>query len=155
MAEHTLQRRSRTARTHMPTRIFYIAYRFLKEALHRVVGLDREASVITTGFTLGVLGAACRPLVEPLVRPLRRGRPSLPSFAASCMGLAVVRHLARGIGGEQLQSTPYAGAIITAAMVRPAFQIALLPVRVIQAAVAGAARAWRYVTVGVAPRRSG
>ena len=154
----TLQRRSRTgapyARTPMPTRVFYIAYRFLKEALHRVVGLDREASVITTGFTVGMLGVACQPLVAPLVRSLRRARPSPPSFATICMGSAVVRHLARGVGGEQLQSTPYAGAIITASMVRPALQIALIPVHIIQAALVGLARAWRYLTVGVIPRRS-
>jgi hypothetical protein len=135
----------------MPIRVFYIAYRFLKEALHRVVGLDREASVITTGFTVGVLVAACQPLVAPLMRPLR-ARPSPPSVATSFMGLAVVRHLARGIGGEQLQSTPYAAAIIAGAMMRPAFQIALIPVHLAQAVLAGLARAWRYVTVGATPR---
>jgi uncharacterized membrane protein YraQ (UPF0718 family) len=138
----------------MPTRVLYIAYRFFKEALHRAVGLDREASVITTGFTVGVLGAACQPLVAPLVRPFRRRRVR-PSAATSFMGLAVVRHLAQHIGGEPLRSRPVARWIIAGALLRPALQIALIPVHVVQAALAAMARAWRYVTVGVIPRRSG
>ncbi|HEV2980787.1 MAG TPA: hypothetical protein VGX51_05100 [Solirubrobacteraceae bacterium] len=137
----------------MSTRVFYIAYRFLKEALHRAVGLNREASVITTGFTLGVLGAACEPLVAPLVRTLRR-KPAPPSAASSFMGLAVLRHLARGIGGEPLNSRPVARWVIVGAMLRPALEIALLPVHVVEAALGELAKAWRYVTVGVAPRRS-
>jgi len=91
--------------------------------------------------------------MAPLVRPLRR-KPAPPSAASSLMGLAVVRHVARSIGGEPLSSRPVARWVIAGAMLRPALQIALLPVRVVEAALGELAKAWRYVTVGVAPRRS-
>jgi hypothetical protein len=127
-------------------RLAYIAYRFLKEALHRVAGMDREASVATTVFTLGMVAAACEPFVEPGRRRLRK--PSPPSRASGAIGLVLVRHMARRIGGDALKDTPYAAAIISLAMVRPAWQLMLLPVRAAEAAMAQLRRFWRYVTVG-------
>jgi hypothetical protein len=137
----------------MLIQIPYIAYRFLKEALHRLVGIDRDASVPTTVFTLGVLGVAAAPVVAPVASALRR-RPALPTFPTTVMALFTVRHLAREIGGEPLRSTPYSGAIITAAMFRPAIAILMLPVRLAEAALAAMGRVWRYVTVGMTSRSS-
>ena len=67
----------------------------------------------------------------------------------------MVRHVARAISGGPLQTRPYAAAMIAAAMVRPALQIAALPVRLVRAAFAGLVRGWRYLTVGMTPDRSG
>src|SRR5436305_603555 len=69
----------------------YIAYRLLNEALHRITGIDREASVATTVFTAGVLGGALLPLAAPIFRVFRvkprvsNGCPD-PSMGLDCPG---------------------------------------------------------------------
>jgi hypothetical protein len=133
----------------MPIRAIYTAYLLLKEGLHRLTGMSRDASLGTTLFTSGMVLSAGARLTAPLRRALRR--PSLPSPATVAMSAAGVRHVARSIGGEPLRDTPYAAAIIASGMVLPAWRVALLPVRVVQALFAALARSWRYLTVG--PRR--
>lgn len=139
----------------MPIRAAYIAYRFLKEALHRLVGVDREASVLTTAFTITVLATALRPVAAPLFRAARPKPPPLPSFASGAMGVAAARHLTSSIGGEPLRNTPYANVIIATGLVAPAFRLVALPVHLVQAAFAGVVRGWRYVTGAAAPRPPG
>jgi hypothetical protein len=131
----------------MPLRATYIAYRLLKEALHRLAGMDREATVAATALTAGIVAGASGPIVAPVTRAMRR-RPTLPSPLALGMALAVLRHVCRGIGGEALRETPYAGAIIASAMVSPAKQIVMLPVQAARLALSQVAAAWRYLTVG-------
>ena len=139
----------------MSIRATYIAYRLLKEALHRLVGVNREASVLTTMFVVSVLAGACRPVAAPLLKLLRPRRPPPPSFAGSVMAVGVVRQLTDRIGGEPLRTTPYANAIIATGLVAPAFRLVALPVQIVQAAFAGVVRAWRYATGSAAPRLSG
>src|SRR4051794_1017461 len=131
----------------MAVRTIYIAYRLLKEALHRLTGLDREASFLTTGFVFGVLAVATAPITAPLFRVFRlfRRRPPMPSLGTSAMAGAVVRHAVRGIGGDALRTTPFAGAIIATGLLAPSEELIALPVRLIRAAFAGIARAWRYI----------
>src|SRR2546421_6755415 len=115
--------RTNPSEADMPIRATYTAYRFCKEALHGLVGVNREASVLTTMFAVGVLASAFRPVAAPLLKLFRPRRPPPPSFAGSAMTVAVLRELTGSIGGEQLRTTPYASAIIATGLVAPAFRL--------------------------------
>ncbi|HEY4427438.1 MAG TPA: hypothetical protein VGN08_04470 [Solirubrobacteraceae bacterium] len=89
----------------------YIGGRLIKEALHRAVGLPRDASMFSTLFVLGVAAAALADIAAPVLR--RVFRPRRPSFAQAMIATAVAREIPRGIGGAQSRDTPFAGATIT------------------------------------------
>lgn len=121
----------------------YIAYRLLNEALHRITGIDREASVATTVFTAGVLGGALLPLAAPIFRVFRVRPHGLPSPAGAATGLGVARSAVRGVAGEPLHETPLGDVIIVACMAAGAFVFITAPVT---AAIAAISSAWRYLT---------
>ena len=130
----------------MPIGATYIAYRLFKEALHRVTGIDREASFATTVFAAGVLATPFLAAAASMLRALRPPRLRHPSAANSMMGVSLVRYAARSIGGEPLREAPFADVLIASSLLAPAFQVILLPVHMVRAVVAGVARAWRYTT---------
>lgn len=110
----------------------YIAYRLLKEMLHRVTGIRRDASLPTVVFASGMLAAAFGPVVAPVLRLFRR--PSHPSFASTMMGAAVARYAARSIGGDKVEDTPFAGAIIAGSAVAPMLHLLAVPVQMLRSA---------------------
>ena len=131
----------------MPIRAVYVGYLVFKEAVHRLTGIDREASLAATGFTAGVLATAVLTIASPILRALRPPRPRRPSLATCIMGASTVRYGARSIAGDQPGATPFGDAIIVSALATPAFRLVALPVQIVRAALTGVARAWRYVTL--------
>ena len=124
-----------------------LAYCFFREALHRVAGIDRRASLATTVFTTAVLTGALLEVAAPVFRVLRPRRPQRPS-AVNCMaGVVGVRYAARRIGGEQVRETAFGDAIIVSCLLAPAFKLTMLPVHMAQAAIAALARAWRRYAI--------
>jgi len=87
----------------------YIAWRLFKEVLHRTTGLPRDASLLATLFTVGVLANAFRRLASPVLRVFR---PKRPSLADALIAGAVLREVPGSIAGERARGTPFAGAMI-------------------------------------------
>ena len=133
-------------------RTIYVGYCLLRELNHRLTGVSREASPATTIFVTGVLAGALHSVVAPMLRPFTRlsaGRPSAQSAGAA---LAVGRYISSTVGGEPLRSTPHGDLFIALGFVRPMLDVMRLPAQLARAALAGASRAWRFLTV---PVRSG
>jgi hypothetical protein len=111
--------RPRVARTH-PIADAYLLWRLFKETVHRVTGVPRDASFITTMFALGVLAGALRKVAAPL---LKLARPTAPSFASTVMAGAVVREIPGGIGGVHTRGRPFAGTMIAISLVAQVLQV--------------------------------
>ena len=120
-------------------RIVYLSYLFVKEALHRIVGMDREASP----FTVAVLVGSVLSLIVPVFRLFRPRRPPSPSLFSGMTGIALVRHAARRIGGPDIHETPFADAILVSSLLAPAIALITLPLHLVQAALNGVATVWR------------
>ena len=120
-------------------RIVYVSYLFLKEALHRTMGMDREASPVT----VAVLVSSVLSPVVPVFRLFRPRRPPSPSLFSGMTGIALVRYAARSIGGAHVRETPFADAIIVSSLLAPAIALITLPLHLVQAALNGVASVWR------------
>ncbi len=131
-------------------RATYLAYCLLRELNHRLTGVSRQASPVTTFFVTGVLLSAA----SPVLRPFRRMRPQRPSLLAAGTLVAVGRHLTSVVGGEPLRDTPHANSLIALGFVAPALELIALPVELGRAAGAGAARAWRRMLAIAARERT-
>jgi hypothetical protein len=99
----------------------YIGARLVRETLHRIVGLPRDASLLSTLFVFGVLASALANLVAPTLRRLFRSRR--PSFAQAVIATAVAREIPRGVGGAQSRDTPFGGATITLSILAHALHV--------------------------------
>jgi hypothetical protein len=137
----------------MLLRATFLAYGLFKEALHRLVGMDRNASPATTVFVSGMIAGTLASLATPLVRRLRQPLP-MPSLGSGLLAFGAARNAAVAVGGEPLRDTPYANAIIVTGFVSPAARIAALPIQMVTAAFVGMRSAWRYLTRPRAPRRA-
>src|SRR5947209_5840655 len=93
-------------------RTIYIAYALLREFNHRVTGVRRDASPGTTLLVTTILATTAQSLLAPLLRPLTRLGPALPSAFALGTGFAAGRHITSTVGGEPLRDTPGANAMI-------------------------------------------
>jgi hypothetical protein len=131
-------------------RTAYIAYCFFREALHRLIGTRRDASLATTLFTTGLLGVAVAEVTSPIFRAARPGRPKPPSAVNFGAGLVGARLAAQRIGGEQLRNSPFADAIILTGLIAPAVVLIKLPARLARIFLTSFARVWRYATGAVA-----
>jgi hypothetical protein len=123
-------------------RAIYVGYCFFREALHRVTGIDREASLLTTVFTAGVLANALVGLAAPLTRVFRSGRPRSPSLAEAAAGMGVGRFAIRSVAGEELRETPVGDAIIASWILAGTFKLITEPLKAVTASLRSA---WRYV----------
>lgn len=95
----------------------YIATRLFKEALHRITGIPRDASFLTTLFTIGVLANA---LGRVAARALRVFRPRRPSLASTMMAGAVLREIPGSAVGVRARVRPLDGTLIAISLVAPA-----------------------------------
>ena len=111
--------RARVARTH-PIADAYLLWRLVKETVHRITGVPKDASFLTTLFALGVLANALRRVAAPLLKLVR---PTRPSFASTVMVGAVVREIPGGIGGVHTRGRPLAGTMIAISLVMQVFQV--------------------------------
>ena len=127
-------------------RTVYMAYCFLREALHRFTGTEREASPATTLFMTAIVAGAVAEVTAPIFRVLRPRRPKPPSLVDCLTGVSVVRFAARSVAGEHLQ-IPFADAIIVSALLAPALTLITFPVRIARAFMASLARAWRSLAL--------
>jgi hypothetical protein len=131
-------------------RAIYIAYLVLKETLHRLVGLERDASVARTIFTLGFVLDALSPLSAPIRRALRPRRPPRPSAAGGLFAYGTGAHVVQSIGGEPLRGQPIAGVFIGAAVFAGLARFSRVPVRLARAAADAVLQAWRRVVEAAA-----
>src|SRR5437763_12684007 len=80
-----------TTEVEVPMRTVYMAYCFLREALHRFTGMEREASPATTLFMTAIVAGAVAEVTAPIFRVLRPRRPKPPSLVDCLTGVSVVR----------------------------------------------------------------
>jgi hypothetical protein len=110
----------------------YIAARLLKDVLHRTTGISRDASFLTTVFTIGVLANALRRIAAPALRVLK---PRRPSGADTMIAVAVLREIPGSIAGVQARGEPFVGTIIALSIVASGLRPLTASVRRVPAAL--------------------
>jgi hypothetical protein len=95
----------------------YVGTRVLKEALHRMLGLPRDASSLWALLALGMLARALGSVAAPALR--RMFRPRRPSSTDMITAGAVLRTIPGIIGGDSVRGTPLAGTMMTISLVTP------------------------------------